>query len=303
MRYETPVAIDVRGEWHGGDLALPRTRFVTLAGRTELVVFVHGFNNSIESAMDNWDIACKILRNARIPPHKFNRLALFYWPGDEKNAVFSKLRYFDKIEVAIRAGEWLADYLAGFGSPQRPLRLSIVGHSLGCRVALSALRALGSSASVQVQRVVLMAAAVPEGLCEPGRVYGTPCAESEHVMFSAKDEALGTVTPRLPVSAFRIGQFMARHAPWTARDEQPGPNKTAVGLNGQPRARWNGETVDRQFIHGQYWVDDRSVLSLLPVFDVPANRRRSAPPPKRRTVATHDITRRSEPRRRLRAAV
>jgi hypothetical protein len=189
---------------------------------------------------------------------------LYYWPGDHRWDLWSKARYFRIVDVAVRAGRLLADNLSLIGTPESPLSVEFVGHSLGCRVVLSALEALKGRSEVNVHRAFLMAAAVPEGLCQEDMIYGSQqVAGLGKVIFSHEDRVLRR--------GFRLGQWAARHLV-KIPDTNPGVKRAAVGLSGGPSERWDGEDDSCDLGHGQYWMDRVNVEKLVPLFKEPSER-------------------------------
>ena len=126
-------------------------------------------------------------------------MALFYWPGDALfNRFASAPSYPVLIGQAEKSGDKLADYIRLHSNRTRPLRINFVGHSLGCRVVLQALSKLDGLTGVRIDRVLLMAAAVPEGDCLPMiamRPFPSQVAvEYEEVLFSTKDPNTALMT-------------------------------------------------------------------------------------------------------------
>lgn len=143
-----------------------------------------------------------------------------------------------------KAGELLAGFLAG--QPRRQ-RVSIVAHSMGCRITLEVVRHAQARASrdgypgARIRGIFLLAAAVPVGLCrigDPGAPYSTAllgCAE--RVLYSRGDWVLRC--------AFPVGQ------PRTSTERGP-----AVGLTGGPSLRWRSQQATG-LGHGDYWSSAR----------------------------------------------
>ena len=151
------------------------------------------------------------------------------------------MTYSSRVRDALDSGKLLAKYLAKEVDDGQEVVL--VGHSLGCRVVVAALRHLrlrqerGKAVRSRVSHAFLLAAAVPVKGCVGANQrwsIRTPGVQ-EHVFFSHRDEALG--------HAFRLGEYMyASH--WS----------DAVGRQGDPHVRWkDGECVATGYRHGQYW--------------------------------------------------
>ena len=95
-------------------------------------------------------------------------------------------------------------------------------------MALQAVERLRTLGGPEVDNLILMAAAVPEGLCAEGRIYSRSSARKETILHSQKDSVLSRWFP--------LGQAIARRL---KGELDPGPLQTAVGLKGGPSGRWN----------------------------------------------------------------
>lgn len=266
MSYRPPLVLQARESRRGGRLTMVDSPWGSLTGSRRLVIFVHGFNVGQDSAEDVWQKTHKILRERpyAVPPERLKPLLLFYWPGDLRWDLLSKINYFRKVAVAVSAGRLLADALSSIGTSGSPLHVDFVGHSLGCRVVLSAAEALKDIKSVKVRNIMLMAAAVPEGLCED-KPYGSDyvAGQTTTVIYSSSDRVLHT--------AFPLGQWAARHLV-KIPDTDPGINRKAVGSLGGPTTRWDGEYASCGLDHGEYWQDSRNIGKLVPLFGKPKDR-------------------------------
>jgi len=206
-------------------------------------VFVHGFNNSYNSAAATWSRTLPRLANRGVD---LSAVVLFYWPGDyTKWEVTSALNYHNTVPLAEQSAELLSEYLRAVTQARRvPLELCFVAHSLGALVVLRTCNLLRfARANVNVRNVLLMAAAVPEGFCEEGQDYGSAFSAStdESVLYSVHDEVLRKY--------FKLGQELAARLPKHQRE--------AVGRTGGPGIgigeRWStGKSMDR-YDHGDYW--------------------------------------------------
>ncbi|HEY0528727.1 MAG TPA: alpha/beta fold hydrolase, partial [Gemmatimonadaceae bacterium] len=91
-----------------------------------------------------------------------------FWPGDADWSFFDKLDFLiypKAVHTAIDAGADLADVIATMPKLER---VDFIAHSLGCRVVLEALLRLRQRTLPVIGKVVLMAAAVPSEMLEPG---------------------------------------------------------------------------------------------------------------------------------------
>jgi pimeloyl-ACP methyl ester carboxylesterase len=280
MTYRPPYTIKARERRQGGHLTIPTSPWGPLDGVSRLIIFVHGYNVDQDGAEDAWITTHELLRES-VPAAKMKDLLLFYWPGDRRLKIWSAVNYFRTVKDAVEAGRLLADYLANLRSSRSPLRVQFVGHSLGCRLVLSAVEKLKSSSTVKIDRVVLMAAAVPEGLCGPSKIYSPDGVTwPETVMFSSEDRVLRKF--------FRPGQWAARHLV-DLPDVDPGVGRNAVGFGGGPPRRWLAEKESCGLDHGDYWVNQENVEKLVPLFTKSAPRRPKIRRPSVRFVPENQV--------------
>jgi len=203
-----------------------------------LLILIHGYQNSQATAERSY----RRFRNAlpKDAPREFGDPWELHWPGDHPRALISLATYSVREGLAITTGDRLAAFLA---DQNRKQNVSIIGHSLGCRVALEAMRAIrrerrrGKYHGASVGSLVLLAAAVPVGLCRPdanaGSEFPAPLTGSkEHVFFSRNDLVLRF--------GFGPGEFL-----FWAKD-------SAVGSTGHPDPRWSTR-VETDIGHSDYW--------------------------------------------------
>jgi hypothetical protein len=223
----------------------------SLLGLEELTILVHGYNTSECKANVGWARTIALLRREGLEPHRPTNIGRFYWPGDEPSPVRSAASYPQKVAVAALCGQSLAKLLNATVDPGSRLDVSFVGHSLGCKVVLEAAKCLHGNARVVVRDVLLMAAAVPVGLCEPPRLYAVKTAATQRVLWSQEDDVLGF--------KFRLGQMLARRM----GDPPPGRNRAAVGRTGGPRftGRWDA-SPQCDLRHGQYWDCEEPIYEI-----------------------------------------
>jgi pimeloyl-ACP methyl ester carboxylesterase len=162
---KSPVGGPVNDRVPQGDL--DRVRALLDAGTARgLVLLVHGYNNSLTEASASYDGFFALQRElAQLPAERAladNRVFVrTYWPGDADWGAASFLAYMKAVKNGVVAGERFAAAIRELARRPEPLDVHIVGHSMGCRVALEILRWLAGVPNVRVSRVVLMAAAVP----------------------------------------------------------------------------------------------------------------------------------------------
>lgn len=252
MTLDAPIRLSARRFPKGGP---PRTPPLlehampdgVLRGR-RLVIFVHGFNNSASDAAESWRIAEDRLRGMLLLPERRSLLVEYYWPGDPawECRQLPASDYAAAVAVATRCGRDLGEFLVRV----RPRSVAFVAHSLGSHVALEALDALRPAGVTCCDGMLLMAAAVPEGLCEAGKHFQRAAvvpAEIHVALHSSHDWVLRVAFPWGQRSAERRG---------LAECPSPGSHR-AVGRRGGPRARWSpsGRATALSLGHGDYWVD------------------------------------------------
>lgn len=206
-----------------------------------LILLIHGYQNSQEAAEEKFDDFRKVL-GAAIWPTPISRLGAiweFHWPGDHPLLPVSVLTFAVRIGDARESGRLLAEYLGGLRVANE---VHLIGHSLGCRVALEAafhVRELADDyQGPAIRSLILFAAAVPIPMCLPLRRYGTGLADStETVLYSPKDKVLRWT--------FRPGEYPM------------GEGGRAVGLYGDPLDRPWSDRVRTGLGHGKYWKSPR----------------------------------------------
>lgn len=178
----------------------------------------------------------------------------------------------------------LADFLIGLRrAPTSPLKVTFLGHSMGCRLILETLALLADETSLQIEVVVLMAAAVPVDLVkapetkppkEAGRLGPTFKAGRRILkFFSGRDLALRLGFPRAQRVAY-----------W--REIEPDYYDEAVGLRGNPKRM--GEDEETTNRHKDYWTDKRIAEKYQAAID---STYRELPPPReldRRELESRD---------------
>lgn len=235
-----------------------------------MIVFIHGYNNDREEAEDSYRQVME-----RLPDADREAVWQFFWPGfierltgapsdrplslaprrdtrqtESGNPLISAASYPLQVRKARDVGRALGRFLDGV----RPDTLIFVAHSLGCRVALEAIRFLTSvtaSRRASMAGACLMAAAVPTYMVDssPGRPAGDLCSAARaivrsFVLHSTNDFVLRT--------AFRIGQ--------TSIGE--GFLPVAVGFNGGPDTPWSGRG-NTGLGHSGYWTHSAAAPATL----------------------------------------
>jgi pimeloyl-ACP methyl ester carboxylesterase len=221
----------------------------SLIGVRSLVVLIHGYNVDQLQADNTWAGTRHKLERGSLRASN-HHIAHYYWPGDKGR---SPQGYAHAVELARDVcGSELASFLGAQPSLEQ---VSFVAHSLGCRLTLHTLATFHPRLRPSVPAALLMAAAVPEGLCNAGYPFARPqgkkqLAAIERVLYSYNDQVLGV--------PFRLGQRSAR-----ANNLEPDPiARRAVGRSGGPRGRWIPS--DRVFAsHGEYWSHNPDSLAAI----------------------------------------
>lgn len=210
-----------------------------------LVLLIHGYNNAEGRASESYDAFCQAL-DAVVPTgiRGVGAVWEFYWPGDVPSRPLARTTYLLRLRDARFAGEvlgrtWLSD--------RKGQTVYLIAHSMGCRVALEAVRTIaeerarGTYDGADIRAVFLFAAAVPETMCTPdvGWFPASLPGSREYVFYSRSDRVLQV--------AFRIGQRRARKASGDRREGAP-----AVGRDGRPDGRW-ASRIETDFGHEDYW--------------------------------------------------
>ncbi len=264
------ISVRLPGRDAGGP-AVPARGMLPPAGGA-VFLLVHGYANSASDARESWSAFLDDLAAARLGGWLPRNPTGVQWPGDEPIVGINQASYPLKIEVAVRSAGLVADFLTAAAPASGPrLTLSVAAHSLGCRLAVELLRELAARPDhgVVVDRVVLMAAAVPTGSVDrdgplrPG-VFWTRGVQA---LYSAGDDVLRF--------AFPIGE--------TAGGDGFFP--TAVGRHGDPGSTWLSARQmnhgGKLYGHGDYWRGTESAAAAAAFLGIPV----AASIPVRATVA------------------
>jgi pimeloyl-ACP methyl ester carboxylesterase len=209
-----------------------------LAGKN-YVLLVHGFNVSQADAYESYAYFRSWLEQFQVSAS----ILQLHWPGNQRWGRWSNpFSYPKKISVADDCGSKLGEWIA---ATHEHARFTLVGHSLGCRVIVSAVNELRAARqSRRIIRVCLMAAAVPQRFISPRR-FGP---RNDELIQWRILHSLGDTVLR---GAFKPGQALGLDGVF---DE-------AVGLYGSPELRWNAWNSDSfsafqedgYYDHGDYW--------------------------------------------------
>jgi len=219
----------------------PNPPDVLLSSR-RLVLLIHGFNNDLEAgtqAYEGFRLVQRELGEISVP------LVDVYWPGDADWGVVSFLYYPKSIEKAIQSAEVLARALGAAAQQSGPKEVDLVGHSMGCRLALELLARLQPIAGVLVRRVVLMAGAVPTFMLEP--TYTHRLRAAYDAMVAAGGLSLYSGADKVLSQAFPAGQTLG---------DDEGFFPTALGheyLGGPAAPATLGQREIPGADHSDYW--------------------------------------------------
>jgi pimeloyl-ACP methyl ester carboxylesterase len=255
----------------GGDVANGVQDFSGLKGRQSfhILVLVHGFNNSRAKAQESYDTFFGLL-NDGLERHRFDidTVAHFHWPSDPRlnwyfAQPFNPFSYPEALVKARRAARHLAQFIAELRPPgggPLSLKISMVGHSMGCRLILEMLQHFTPGNSPKFAVVGMLAAAVPINLVGYGGTLNPPAhAEPKFIKFhSGNDDVLRNLFP--------LGQWRAYHQYDNETRIEPYYFAEAIGYLGNPADF--AESFPRPSNgHSQYWSDRRAALKILKALD------------------------------------
>jgi pimeloyl-ACP methyl ester carboxylesterase len=194
----------------GAVLAQPKVADESaLRAAHHLVLLIHGYNNNFSEAVKAYNgfHACQHDQDKEEHYGSGRNFVELYWPGDAAWGIASFFFYMRSIDRARESAAVLGSYLAEcFQNAQ--VRIDIVAHSMGGRLALELLRSLANHPQLQVARIVFMAAAVPtfmlKNTAPPSRLrpgYDAVIHEGARSLYSSSDMVLAL--------AFPLGQTLA----------------------------------------------------------------------------------------------
>jgi pimeloyl-ACP methyl ester carboxylesterase len=235
--------VSLRLRWRGGEVrpAAKVTRLAGLPYPSRILLLIHGYNVSQCSACHAYT---GFIENfTSWPASIWWPVYRCFWPGDGETGTFLDYAAYPwKIGTARECADRLHDLLKKVRGPAgRAVEVSIVGHSLGCRVVMELLERLrtaatGARGEVRLGLVCLMAAAVPVELVRVDRPLNPRSQRLRDllVLFSPNDEALGF--------KFVAGQLAAR-----LLKIETASFREAVGLRGEPP----GFSTAKHWLHGE----------------------------------------------------
>lgn len=164
-------------------------------GTSDLVIVVHGFNNTADKARYKFDIAAEGLRGAGYG----GLIAGFSWDADRQRDPLAMSGYHAARRVAVGNGPLLASFIADWHRAHPDCRIHLLGYSMGARLVLEALLQLERdpvlvALHLQVDSVHLVGAAVDDDEAELNAVYGQAiqhCCGRFFNYYSREDNKLG----------------------------------------------------------------------------------------------------------------
>ena len=209
----------------------------------DIIILVHGYNVSEKGAQEaytkfqeNFNKYCSQLSELN------KAIYCFFWPSDKPHKLESILSYPKTVDTAKICGGKFAQYLQKLNLisiSNKQSRLILIGHSLGCRLLLEALKK-PMKTNYRLE-VFLMAAAVPVTMVKPGQElnHSITSAEKYTIFYSEKDRVLKWTFPP--------GQTLAGEG-----------LKEAVGLKGNPSVGVWYERKRMPYDHSDYWKGEES---------------------------------------------
>jgi len=162
-----------------GEVGTERARRDFIGNSGVRTILIHGFANPVRKARQSYGNFCNRLSDVLYPNVLSSATSIweFNWPGNHPRDPMNSLTYSARVEAADSSGEKLGELIVELEEEDTVI---LIAHSMGCRVALSAVRRLltyemgggprhrkGESAPRGPNVVVfLLAAAVPVSSCE-----------------------------------------------------------------------------------------------------------------------------------------
>lgn len=271
-------ALSVREKCEGGDVAAELTELPNswLGGASHIILLIHGFNNDVNEARDAYTRLTSRL------PDRFPKVGWFYWPGDADLGWFDFLDFISyptEIPDAQESAVHLADALKRLARNDPGIEVTLVGHSMGCRLIAECVHLLaGHPAECPIIKALLfMAAALPVELAEPNQLLGQSLralAPNGYVFHSTADNVLQF--------AFPAGQTLA-----AVMGYEDDIYLEPVGRNGNPENLFlqRPENCPGNH-HGDYWSDTKVIARLCEIGNavIPRTTEVRTEPPLRNTL-------------------
>jgi pimeloyl-ACP methyl ester carboxylesterase len=269
----------------GGDVApvLADPDGLALKNARHVLILVHGYANGPHDAEDNYaKFQTELDKALDEYPYRtrfdVDVIAELQWPGDTPIRIKRWDTPFYNYPVALAnariAAERVDEYLRGLrgvGPLPSSLRVSLIGHSMGCRLILEMLHLSQAGMGPDTKVVGLMAAAAPvQLLIDAGSALSVP----PHV--GAKPLKFYSPSDFVLAHLFELGQWSASRTELELKYRNQGyfqgPNvelayyAEPVGLEGNPP--WFGYPVPRRTNgHSDYWNDRKAIRILIREID------------------------------------
>jgi esterase/lipase superfamily enzyme len=165
----------------------------------DLLIVVHGFNNTAEKARYKFDIARESLKGAGFK----GVIAGYSWDADTQSDPLAMTGYHEALHNATANGLALARFIVDYKAACPQTRVHLIGYSMGARVALEALHAMSEDMHlprdvVPLSSVHLVGASLQNSDVELGQRYGEAiqarCARLFNY-YSPEDNKLGYYYP------------------------------------------------------------------------------------------------------------
>jgi pimeloyl-ACP methyl ester carboxylesterase len=207
---QTIPVISTRGHFQNGQLAAGHSAYDYDLNDTreggfwqdipaDIIVVIHGFNNSAEKASVKFRVAELSLRANQFE----GAIVGFSWDANTQHDPFAVTGYREGRANAVSNGMKLAQFVADCRERLPQAGLHLIGYSMGARVALEALVALDTdeqlqAADARVDSVHLVGAAVDNEEVELTERYGPAIEHRARILvnyYSLEDNALGIFYP------------------------------------------------------------------------------------------------------------
>jgi pimeloyl-ACP methyl ester carboxylesterase len=220
-----------------GGLQTPLTSPPTALHGMSVLLLIHGYNNNVEDASDSY--AQWLRLQDKIAPVSANVVAV-YWPGDNWEGGAYYVQALPKAkETATGLANVLLSAATSFGAP---LRVTIVAHSLGARIAYELVSRLQGSA-VFFERIAVMAAAVTTRSITNGAILRLPLDHASTALMSLYSEADKVLRFAFPLGETVAGEGFFPTAlgrtKWSGGGSMPATQLLQQDVNGSG--------------HGDYW--------------------------------------------------
>jgi len=187
--------ISTRGSFEEGAIPVSDPKPFTTEGAipgitdtcaSEVMIVVHGFNNSEDKAMNRFGVA----RQSLLKNDYKGAVVGFSWDADTQYDPYSMTGYRTGREHALDAGIRLARAIEAMKEKCPLMKVRVIGYSMGARVALESLL----TTKTTIDSIHLVGAAIDNEEVELGKRYGAAIERSAGRVFnyfSREDSKLG----------------------------------------------------------------------------------------------------------------